>query len=164
MRKEAQDGHMERPETRYAKTVDGVHIAYQVVGDGPVDFVYIGPWVNQLEYRWELPRYSSYLRRIASFSRLILFDRRGMGLSDPVPADRLPNLETRMDDLRAVMDEVASERAVIYGASESGALALLFAATYPERTIALVIHGSYPSSRWDTPEEYAAEIEAIDRS
>jgi class 3 adenylate cyclase len=161
---EAQDTLMERPETRYAKTVDGVHIAYQVVGSGPVDFIYIGPWVNHLEYRWELPQYSSYLRRIASFSRLILFDRRGMGLSDPVPADRLPNLETRMDDLRAVMDEVASERAVIYGASESGALALLFAATYPERTIALVIHGSYPSSRWETPEEFSAEIEAIDQS
>jgi pimeloyl-ACP methyl ester carboxylesterase len=161
---EAQDTLMERPETRYAKTVDGVHIAYQVVGNGPVDFVYVGPWVNHLEYRWELPQYSSYLRRIASFSRLILFDRRGMGLSDPVPADRLPNLETRMDDLRAVMDKVASERAVIYGASESGALALLFAATYPERTIALVIHGSYPSSRWETPEEYFAEIEAIDQS
>ena len=130
---------MNVPETRYAKTVDGVHIAYQVLGEGPVDFVYVGPWVTHLEYRWELPEYASYLRRIASFSRLIMFDKRGVGMSDPVPADQLPGLETRMDDLRAVMDEVGSERAVIYGASESGALTLLFAATYPERTLALVI-------------------------
>ncbi len=162
---------MEIPVTRYAKTADGVHIAYQVLGDGPVDFVYIGPWVTHLEYRWELPQYASYLRRLASFSRLIQFDKRGMGMSDPVPADQLPDLETRMDDLRAVMDEVGSERAVIYGASESGALALLFAATYPERTLALVIHGSAPSGKkepeapWGwTPDEYAADIEAIERS
>src|ERR687897_461385 len=137
------------PETRYAKTADGVHIAYQVLGNSPVDFVYVGPWVTHLEYRWELPRYASYLRRIASFSRLILFDKRGFGLSDPVPPDQLPNLETRMDDLRAVLDEVGSDRAVIYGASESGMLDLLFAATYPDRTLALVVHGSYPSARWE---------------
>jgi pimeloyl-ACP methyl ester carboxylesterase len=136
---------VEIPETRYAKTTDGVHIAYQVLGSGPVDLVYVGPWVTHLEYRWELPRYASYLRRIASFSRLILFDKRGFGMSDPVPVDQLPGLEIRMDDIRAVMDEVASERAVIYGASESGMLDLFFAATYPERTLALVIHGSYPS-------------------
>jgi len=85
------------PETRYAKTADGVHIAYQVVGDGPVDFVYVGPWFTHLEYRWELPQYARYLRRIASFSRLTLFDKRGFGSSDPVPPDQLPNLETRMD-------------------------------------------------------------------
>jgi class 3 adenylate cyclase len=162
---------MEVPETRYTKTSDGVHIAYQVVGDGPVDFVYAGPWVTHIEYRWELPRYASYLRRIASFSRLILFDRRGMGMSDPVSPDQLPDLETRMDDLRAVMDEVGSERAVIYGASESGSLAILFAATNPERTVALVLHGSYPSGRWApdapwgwTPEQFAARIEDIERS
>jgi class 3 adenylate cyclase/pimeloyl-ACP methyl ester carboxylesterase len=165
------DSSMGTPQTRYAKTSDGVHIAYQVLGNGPVDFVYVGPWVTHLEYRWELPQYTSYLRRIASFSRLILFDRRGVGMSDPVAADQLPSLETRMDDLRAVMDEVGSERAVIYGASESGALDLLFAATYPERTVALVIHGSFPSGKkepeapWGwTTDEYAAEIEAIERS
>jgi class 3 adenylate cyclase/pimeloyl-ACP methyl ester carboxylesterase len=162
---------MEIPETRYAKTSDGVHIAYQTLGNGPIDFVYVGPWVTHLEYRWELPQYASYLRRIASFSRLILFDKRGIGMSDPVPADQLPGLETRMGDLRAVMDEVGSERAVIYGASESGALALVFTATYPERTLALVIHGSSPSGKkepqapWGlTPEEYTADVEAIERS
>src|SRR5512132_1998638 len=153
---------MELPETRYAKTADGVHIAYQVLGDGPVDFIYVGPWVTHIEHRWELPQYASYLRRIASFSRLILFDKRGFGLSDGIPADQLPNLEIRMDDIRAVMDEVRSERAVIYGASESGMIDLLFAATYPARTFGLVIHGSYPSARWEPdapwgyrPEEFA---------
>jgi Phage integrase family/alpha/beta hydrolase fold len=149
-----EDSSVDPPETRYAKTADDFHIAYQVVGDGPVDFVYVGPWFTHLEYRWELPEYARYLRQIASFSRLILFDKRGFGLSDPVSPDPLPNLETRMDDIRAVMDEVGSDRAVIYGASESGMLDLLFAATYPERTLALVIHGSYPSAKWepDAPE------------
>jgi class 3 adenylate cyclase/pimeloyl-ACP methyl ester carboxylesterase len=150
------------PETRYAKTADGVHIAYQVLGDGPVDFVYVGPWVTHLEYRWELPQYASYLRRIASFSRLITFDKRGFGMSDPVPTDQLPNLETRMDDIRAVMDEVGSERAVIYGASESGMISLLFAATYPERTVALVIHGSYPSGRWEPDAPWGSRPEQIE--
>jgi class 3 adenylate cyclase len=162
---------MNVPQTRYATTADGVHIAYQVVGDGPVDFVYVGPWVTHLEYRWDLPRYASYLRRIASFSRLIMFDKRGFGMSDPVPADQLPNLETRMDDIRAVMDAIGSDRAVIYGASESGMLDLLFAATYPGRTLALVIHGSYPSARWEPEapwglreDEFAERLAAIERS
>ena len=159
------------PETRYAKTADGVHIAYQVLGDGPTDLVYVGAWATHLEYRWELPQYASFLRRLTSFSRLILFDKRGFGLSDPVPADQLPDLETRMDDIRAVMDEVGSERAVIYGASESGMLDLLFAATYPDRTLALVIHGSYPSARWEPgakwgmrEDEQAAWIEDVERN
>jgi len=150
---------MDIPETRYAKTADGVHIAYQVLGDGPVDFVYIGPWFTHVEYRWELPRYARFLRRIASFSRLILFDRRGMGMSDPVPIGQLPGPEIRMDDIRAVMDEVGSERAVIYGASESGTLAMLFAASHPDRTAALVIHGSRPSGKKgrDTPWGWTSE-------
>lgn len=160
----------ETPETRYAATADGVHIAYQVLGSGPVDFVYVGPWFTHLEYRWELPRYARFLRKIASFSRLILFDRRGMGMSDSVPIDQLPGPETRMDDIRVVMDAVGSERAIIYGASESGTLTMLFAATYPDRTTALVVHGSFPSAKkdQDTPwgwtssefEEEAAAIES----
>jgi class 3 adenylate cyclase len=159
------------PETRYAKTSDGIHIAYQVLGDGPIDLVYVGPWVTHIEYRLELSQYASYLRRMASFSRLIMFDKRGFGMSDPVPADELPNLETRMDDLRAVVDEVGSDRAVIYGASESGMLDLLFAATYPERTLALVIHGAYPSARWEPEapwgwreDEFAERLAAIEQS
>ena len=161
----------ETPETRYATTAEGVHIAYQVLGSGPVDFVYIGPWFTHVEYRWELPRYSRFLRRIASFSRLILFDRRGMGMSDSVPIDQLPGPETRMDDIRVVMDALGSERAVIYGASESGTLAMLFAATYPDRTTALVVHGSFPSAKKDqdtpwgwTSSEFEEETAAIESS
>jgi class 3 adenylate cyclase/pimeloyl-ACP methyl ester carboxylesterase len=159
------------PETHYAKTPDGQHIAYQVLGDGPVDFVYIGPWVTHLEYRWELPEYASYLEGLASFSRLILFDRRGMGLSDPLPPEVRPDLEGQIDDVQAVMDAVGSERAVIYGASESSTLAMLFAAMHPERTVALVVHGAYPSGTWepDAPWGYRADeweerVAEIDRS
>lgn len=157
--------------TRYARTDDGVHIAYQVLGDGPIDFVYAAPWVTHIENRWELPEYASYLRKIASFTRLILFDRRGLGMSDPVPPDRLPDLDTRMTDLRGVMDEVGSERAVVYGASESASLALLFGATHPERTQAIIVHGGFPSGMWapDAPwgwrEDYWRErVDMIERA
>jgi len=136
------------PETRYVRAQDGTHIAYQLVGDGPVDLIYMAPWFSHLEVDWEHPLYAQFLQRLASFSRLILFDRRGSGMSDPVPADSPPTLETRMDDARVVMDEVGSDRAVVYGASESGAMAALFAATHPDRTIALVIHGSAPRTAW----------------
>ena len=162
---------MEIPETRYTKTEDGVHIAYQVMGEGPIDFVYAAPWVTHLEYRWELPEYATYLRRIASFTRLILFDRRGLGLSDPIDPEHLPDLETRMVDLGAVMDAVGSDRAVVYGASESGSLATLFAASHPERTSALVLHGSFPSGSWEpdapwgyTTEYFAERLDMIDRA
>ena len=139
---------MNVPQTRYATTADGVHIAYQVVGDGPVDFVYVGPWVTHLEYRWDLPRYASYLRRIASFSRLIMFDKRGFGMSDPVPADQLPNLETRMDDIRAVMDTARAERAILAGFEEGAALCFLFAATYPDRVGALIAYQGASRGSW----------------
>ena len=133
---------MENPETRYAKTADGVHVAYQVVGDGPVDMVFVMGWVTNVEAMWDDPGFARFLERLASFSRLILFDKRGVGLSDRVPEDRLPDLETRMDDVRAVMDAVGSERAVVFGVSEGGPMSMLFAATYPERTIALVLYGT----------------------
>ncbi|HZN42269.1 MAG TPA: adenylate/guanylate cyclase domain-containing protein [Actinomycetota bacterium] len=130
------------PETRYAKTHDDVHVAYQVVGDGPVDMVFVMGWVTNVEAMWEEPNVARFLDRLASFSRLILFDKRGVGLSDRVPNDRLPDLETRMDDVRAVMDAVGSERAVVFGVSEGGPMSMLFSATYPERTIALVLYGT----------------------
>ncbi|HEY7667545.1 MAG TPA: adenylate/guanylate cyclase domain-containing protein [Actinomycetota bacterium] len=133
---------METPETRYAKTADGVHIAYQVVGDGPVDLVWVIGWTSNVEALWEEPNLARYLSRLASFSRLILFDKRGVGLSDRVPPDRLPSLETRMDDVRAVMDAAGSERAVVFGISEGGPMAILFAATYPERTVGLILYGT----------------------
>ena len=133
---------MELPETQYARARDGTRLAYKVLGDGPVDLVYLQPWYSHIEIIWEEPRHERFLQTFASFSRLIIFDRRGSGMSDPMPIDRPPDMEARMDDARAVMDEVGSERAVIYGASESGALACLFAAAHPDRTIALVVHGS----------------------
>jgi len=139
---------VQTPETRYTKTVDGVNIAYQVLGDGPVDLLYLQPWFSHIEIEWEEPKEARFLESLASFSRFVQFDRRGSGLSDPMPHDHPPALEERMDDARAVMDAAGSERAVIYGASESGALAALFAATYPERTIALIIHGSYARVAW----------------
>src|SRR6266576_4082212 len=107
------------PFTRYAKSGD-VNIAYQVVGEGPVDLVYVPGWVSHVELAWELPELVSGFERLASFARLILFDKRGTGMSDPVPTTELPTLEERMDDVRAVMDAVASRRAAIFGASEGG--------------------------------------------
>jgi class 3 adenylate cyclase len=130
------------PTTRYAKAADGVHIAYQVIGDGPIDVVAIIGWVTNIEAVWEDPALARFLREIASFSRLIVFDKRGVGLSDRVALSELPTLETRMDDARVVMDAVGSERAVIFGISEGGPMAMLFAATYPDRTVALLLFGT----------------------
>src|SRR5919204_4893278 len=124
-------------DTRYARSGE-VNIAYQVVGEGPLDLVYVPGWISNVELMWDEPAHAHVLGRLASFSRLIVLDKRGTGLSDPVPLDRLPTLEERMDDLRAVMDAVESERAALMGTSEAGALSLLFAATYPTRTAALV--------------------------
>jgi pimeloyl-ACP methyl ester carboxylesterase len=155
------------PETRYARSGD-VNIAYQVVGDAPRDLVLVPGWVSNVEVFWDDPRVARFLERLASFTRLILFDKRGTGLSDRV-AD-LPTLETRMDDVRAVMDAVGSERAALYGYSEGGVMCALFAATYPLRTTALVMHGSYARLRHGpdyplgrTPEAQRAWIEDCQR-
>ncbi len=131
------------PETHYARSGD-VNIAYQVVGGGPMDLVFVMGWVSHLEYFWREPRFARFLRRLASFSRLILFDKRGTGLSDRVPVNQLPTLEQRMDDVRAVMDAVGSKRAAIVGVSEGGPLSVLFSATHPEKVSGLVMIGSYP--------------------
>jgi class 3 adenylate cyclase len=155
------------PETRYAKTADGVHIAYQVVGGGPVDFVFPFPWISNIEAIWEEPALARFLERIASFTRMIVFDKRGVGLSDRVPESHLPTFETRMDDYRAVMDAAGSKRSVVFGASEGGPLAILFAATYPERTIALILFGTTP--RWGpgradwSEEEFERILDEADR-
>jgi pimeloyl-ACP methyl ester carboxylesterase/DNA-binding CsgD family transcriptional regulator len=133
---------MPRPETRYARNGD-VHLAYQIVGEGPLDLVYVPGFINNLDLQWEDPGYARLLSRLAAFSRLVLFDKRGTGLSDPVLD--APSLEQRMDDVRAVMDAAGSSRAVLLGASEGGAMAALFAATYPDRTRGLVLYGAYPS-------------------
>jgi len=128
---------------KYARSGD-VNIAYQVVGDGPIDLVLVLGWVSHLAYVWELPAMATFLNRLASFSRLILFDKRGCGMSDRVHP--LPTLEQRMDDVRAVLDAVGSKRAALIGISEGGVMSALFAATYPERTAGLIIDGSYPSA------------------
>jgi pimeloyl-ACP methyl ester carboxylesterase/DNA-binding winged helix-turn-helix (wHTH) protein len=130
------------PETMYARSGD-VNIAYQIVGDGPIDLVFVMGWVSHLEYFWREPSFARFLLRLASFARLILFDKRGTGLSDRVPLNELPTLEQRMDDVRAVMDAVGSERAALCGVSEGGPMCSLFAATYPEKTLALVMIGTY---------------------
>ena len=129
-----------RIETRYAKSGD-VHIAYQVVGDGPRDLVVVPGWISNIDLFWEEPRVAHFFERLASFSRLILFDKRGTGLSDRVVD--MPNLETRMDDVRAVMDAVSSAEAALFGYSEGGPMCALFAATYPERTVALILMGAW---------------------
>jgi class 3 adenylate cyclase len=126
------------PETRYARKGDA-HIAYQVVGQGSVDLVLVSTWFSHLDARWENPGFAHYLRRLSSFSRLISFDKYGIGLSDPIPSPTLPALEDWMDDVRAVMDAVGSEQAAIMGANEGALMAELFAATHPERTTALVL-------------------------
>lgn len=130
------------PETHYVQNGD-VNIAYQVVGSGPTDIVFVMGWVSHLEYFWKHHLFASFLDRLASFSRLILFDKRGTGLSDRVPVIELPTLEQRMEDVHAVMDAVGSEKAVLVGVSEGGPMCSLFAATYPERTAGLVMIGTY---------------------
>lgn len=130
------------PETMYTRSGD-VNIAYQVIGDAPLDLVFVMGWVSHMEYFWREPSFARFLLRLASFSRLILIDKRGTGLSDRVPINQLPTLEQRMDDVRAVMDAVGSERAALCGVSEGGPMCSLFAATYPEKTLALVMIGTY---------------------
>jgi class 3 adenylate cyclase len=133
------------PETRYALSGD-VHIAYQVVGDGAFDLIFVPGFVTHVELQWRLPGMGDFLRTLGSFSRLIRFDKRGTGMSDPVSG--APSLETRMDDVRAVMDAVGSPRAAFYGLSEGAAMSILFAATYPERTAALVVRSCSPRTMW----------------
>ena len=134
-----------QPVTRYAKSGD-VHIAYQVMGEGPIDLVFVPGFVSHVEANWQAPNREKFFSRLASFSRLILFDKRGTGLSDR--SSQLFTLEQRMDDVRAVMDAVGSERAAVFGISEGGPMSILFAATYPERTSALVMYGTYAKRAW----------------
>jgi class 3 adenylate cyclase len=130
---------VERPPIRYTKTIDGLHIAYQVVGSGPFDLLYTPGWFSNLECAWEVPALGDFLAELASLSRLILFDRRGFGLSDSPTTTGSWSLELGMDDIRAVMDAAGSERAVLFGTDDGGALCTLFAASYPGRVSALVL-------------------------
>jgi pimeloyl-ACP methyl ester carboxylesterase len=150
-------GVVQTPPIHYADS-DGVSIAYYTLGDGPLDLMLVQGWVSHLEYAWETPTWVEFMTGLASFARIITFDKRGTGLSDRTT--ELPTLEQRMDDVRAVMDAVGSERAVVFGYSEGGPMAMLFAATYPERTLGLVLYGTYAKRIWSpdypwapTPEE-----------
>lgn len=149
---------MNPPQTRYTKA-GNLNIAYQVVGDGPIDLVYVPGWVSNVELGWEEPLYARFLNRLASFSRLVLFDKRGTGLSDRVPRDELPTLEDRIDDLAAVLDEIHSERAAFFGHSEGGNFALVYAATYPDRTIAVVTAGVFAKRVWSEDYPWAPRPE-----
>ncbi len=137
------------PETHYAKSGD-INIAYQVTGTGPRDMILVPGWVSHLENDWEEPGSARFLERLGSFCRLIRFDKRGTGLSDRPGG--MPDLETRMDDVRAVMDATDSRQAVVFGYSEGGPMSVLFAATYPARTESLVLYGSYAKRRDPVPE------------
>lgn len=150
------------PEIRYARSGD-VNIAYQVIGNGPFDLIHVPMFVSNLELQWEDPAERRYFERLASFSRLIMFDKRGTGLSDRVP---VATLEERMDDLRAVMDDAGSERAAVFGSSEGGAMSILFAATYPQRVSALVLYGAYSRMTWapDYPDGFPEELWAEGQS
>jgi class 3 adenylate cyclase len=144
--------------TQYALS-GNVHIAYQIVGDGPVDLVYVPGWVSHVERAWESPDNARFLARLSSFSRLIMFDKRGTGLSDRVPINQLPTLEERMDDLRAVMEAAGSERAAVFGFSEGATLCALFAATYPENTHSLIMFGSFARRLWSPDHPWGPTME-----
>ena len=152
-----------RPPTSYARSGD-VSIAYQVVGGGALDLVLNHGWVSNIDLQWDEPHLATFLERLASFARLITFDKRGTGLSDRVAVNELPTLEQRMDDVRAVMDAAGSQRAALFGVSEGGAMCLLFAATHPERVRAVLTFGTYAKRVWSpdypwapTPEKREAE-------
>ena len=145
---------------RFARSGD-VDIAYRVVGDGPVDLVYVQGSLTHLEVNWELPQFRRYCEKLAEFTRLVCFDKRGMGMSDRVPGTA--TLEERMDDIRAIMDAIGSERAAVMGESEGGPLTMLFAAAHPERTVALILQGGEVRERtddeWPWGEATVAEFE-----
>ena len=155
---QAQGTSLHRPETRYARNGD-LHIAYQVFGEGELDVVLVNGFVTQVELVWEHEPFAKALERVASFARVINFDRRGSGLSDPVA--EAPTLEQRMDDVRAVMDAAGSERAALVGISEGVSMSLLFAATYPDRVQALVCCGGMARSTEDVDYPWAAPAEAL---
>lgn len=159
---------MVRPATRYAKS-GSVSVAYQVLGDGPGDLIVVPGFVSHVEVAWEEPRLARFLSRLASFSRLIVFDKRGTGMSDPVLAP--PSMDERMDDIRAVMDAAGSKRAALFGISEGGTLSLLFARAHPERAQSVVLYGSwarrlvgpdYPHG--PTEEQLEATVAGMDRA
>lgn len=163
---------MEMPETRYARTADGVHIAYQIFGSGPIDIVFMNSaYIANVEVAWEWDLNPDHFRFLAEHGRVVILDRRGTGLSDGVSTESPPTLEARMDDIRSVMDAVGFERAVLYGVEDAAAQCFLFAATYPERTIGIVTYGASSRGSWapDAPwqwtlDEWEEDIERVEQS
>ncbi|HEX2889279.1 adenylate/guanylate cyclase domain-containing protein, partial [Vineibacter terrae] len=152
---------MHRPETRYARCGD-IDIAYQVVGDGPLDLLYAPGWLSHVEYGWESPQYARFLRRLARFSRLIIFDKRGTGLSDRDAG--FPTLEQRAEDIRAVLDAAGSRQSALLGVSEGGNMASVFAATWPERVSALVLYGCFARNAWAPDYPWGQTRERLEQS
>lgn len=156
----------EVPVTRFARNGD-VHLAYQVVGSSPIDLLFVDDWVHHVEQVWEVPEFARFLRRLSSFARLIHFDRRGTGLSDPVPMDGLPDLETQVEDAMAVLDAAGSERPVVLGIQVGSLIAMLLAATHPDRCRSLVLYAP-AAMALDAPDHpmglSAAEVEEIIQS
>ena len=150
------------PRVNYAHS-GHVNIAYQVIGSGPVDLVFVMGWVSHLEYFWNEPSFARFLTRLSGMARLIIFDKRGTGLSDRVSESELPTLEQRLDDVRAVMEAAGSERAALLGVSEGGPLCSLFAATYPSRTDALIMIGSYARRMQDVDYPWGVTQDERDR-
>ena len=158
----------EIPSTHYVKS-DDVHIAYQVIGEGSFDLLFVPGFVSNVETIWQSPEQSAFFRRLASFSRLILFDKRGTGMSDR--SSQIFTLEQRMHDVQAILDAVGSKRAALFGISEGGPMSLLYTATYPERTSALVLYGSYAKRSWApdylfgwTDEQWQAVLDDIEHN
>jgi class 3 adenylate cyclase len=150
------------PDTRYARSADGVHIAYQVFGDGTLNAVFVPWWWNNVEAAWEEPGIARFYDRLGSFCRLLVFDQRGTGLSDPVALNALPTLEEWMDDLRAVLDAAGWKDAAIIGHGDGGLVSLLFAASWPERTQALVLVDAYARLRQSDDQSGGYPPEVID--
>ena len=159
------------PDTRYARTSDGTHVAYAVMGEGPVDLVFSFGYLTNIDADTDVPFHEAFRQRLASFSRLIVFDRRGSGLSDRSTFGDANSLEGGMDDIRAVMDAAKSERALLFGLQDGGMLCTLFAASHPDRCMGLVLYGSSPRGRWSadfpwalTDDEWDTYIEEIERT
>jgi pimeloyl-ACP methyl ester carboxylesterase len=161
---------METPEVRYVKTPDGAHLAYQVFGDGPFDLVFVPGFASNVEHMWRIEPFARGLRRLGSFARVIVFDRRGTGLSDRLESSAPPTLEAQMDDIRAVMDAAGVERAALFGFEIGANLCAVFAAAQPSRVFACVLHGSVargmrgPGYPWGwTSERWDAYLDDVDR-
>ena len=150
---------MKKPPTQYAY-VDDIAIAYQVIGDGPVDLVYSQGWLTNIEYAWESPHYADFLTKLGKFCRVIFYDKRGTGLSERNVG--FPTLEQRTEDISAVLDAAGSDEAALFGVSEGGNMCAMFAATYPERTRALILSGSSAKGSWAPDYPWAAKPEATE--